>query len=83
MDRAERANGVRRRTRVPPLAYEGPMMLEERAFYPGFLERLHDLELVKMQHELRQFPEDKLHLNQVLLELKRRAEVKKGRLHDG
>ena len=51
-------------------------MQDERAFYPGFLERLQDLELVKLQHELRQFPEDKPYLNQVLQELKRRAETK-------
>ena len=49
--------------------------LDERPFYPGFLERLHPLELVKLQHELREFPEDKPYLDQVLAELKRRAGI--------
>lgn len=39
-----------------------------------FLVRCTDLELVVMQHELRKYPEDKLYLQEVLRELKRRIE---------
>jgi hypothetical protein len=46
--------------------------LRESGFYPGFLQRLHTLELVKLQHELRIYPEDKVYLDQVLTELKQR-----------
>ena len=50
-------------------------MINERAFYPGFLEHCTDLELVQLQHELRTYVEDRPYLNQVLRELKRRATV--------
>jgi hypothetical protein len=41
-------------------------------FFLDFLKRLHPLELVKLQHELRQYPEDRQYLEQVLEELKQR-----------
>ena len=47
-------------------------MEDESAFTPMFLESCSTLELVALQHELRAHHEDQPHLNQVLLELRKR-----------
>jgi len=41
------------------------------------LKSLSDVSLVELQHQLRQVPEDKEYLEQVLEELSRRSKVKK------
>lgn len=46
--------------------------VDEGAFTPWFLASLTDRELVVLQHDLRQFVEDRPYLGQVLAELKRR-----------
>ena len=51
-------------------------MQDEAAFHPLFLASLTDLELVALQHELRQYPEDRAHLQQVLRELSDRQKRK-------
>jgi hypothetical protein len=48
------------------------MKINENSFTPAFLESLTVPELVKLQHELRQFPEDKPSLDAVLAEIKAR-----------
>lgn len=49
-------------------------------FPDGFLRTLGDLELVSLQHRLRAFPEDKVHLDQVLEELRFRETPKTRRV---
>ena len=46
----------------------------------AFLETLSDLELVILQKDLRTFPEDKDHLNDVINELKNRATLRDKRV---
>ena len=54
--------------------------VDESAFTPMFLASLSVLELAKLQHGLRQFPEDRKHLDAVLQEFKRReAEARQAR----
>ena len=48
------------------------MKIDEKSFTPMFLESCSDLELVALQHQLRQHPEDRPYLDQVLTELGRR-----------
>lgn len=45
---------------------------DERSFTPLFLRNCTVLELVKLQHEMRWFPEDRPYVDQVMAELKRR-----------
>ncbi len=52
-------------------------MIDEKTFYPGFLENLTIPELVILQHDLRKFPEDRPYLNQVLKELSKREKRRK------
>lgn len=47
-------------------------MIDKSNFTPEFLALFTNLELVMLQHELRQFPEDKNYLAMVLIELQRR-----------
>lgn len=57
----------------------GPALVDERSFTDGFLALCTDLELVALQHDLRQHAEDKPYLDQVLRELgKRQAQKEKG-----
>jgi hypothetical protein len=61
-------------SRAPQRAEEPEMkQVDEKAFTPMFLASLSEFELAMMQHDLRQFPEDKPYLDQVLAELARRA----------
>ena len=46
---------------------------DERAFHPAFLAANSKLALAILQHDLRQHPEDRPYLDQVLRELSRRA----------
>jgi len=46
---------------------------DERAFHPAFLAASTSFELAALQHELRQHPEDRPYLDQVLRELSRRT----------
>ena len=50
-------------------------MVDEKQFYPGFVEGLTALELVVLQHDLRRSLADKPYLDQVLQEFKRRDEL--------
>jgi len=52
-------------------------MKDEKSFHPSFLKSCSDMQLVGLQHDLRKFPEDKPYLDQVLEELKRRAELRR------
>ena len=57
-------------------------MPDEKAFTPGFMAACSDMELVGLQHELRQFPEDKPYLDQVLQELQRRGKARLGAVRE-
>lgn len=46
--------------------------VDEGAFTPQFLAQCSYIDLVALQHDLRQHPEDKAHLYQVLEELRKR-----------
>jgi hypothetical protein len=50
--------------------------VDESALTPMFLASLSDLELVMLQHELRQHPEDWQYVQAVLKELGRRQRVR-------